>query len=193
MLKTIPDKKYVTRGLYHYTEKPFQIDPNFQIDPERAGILLENMRVGIKPIGLWLSVDFSEYNWPSWCLEEGFGFERLRYRNKIHLSDKANILYLESDDEILEFSEQFHNENTPLKLRGYIDWTKVASQYDGIIISSYSWGLRCDLRTLWYYGWDCASGCVWNTDVLKVAHSMELTIPELRKIFNIPKESDQSE
>ena len=41
-----------------------------------------------------------------------------------------------------------------------IDWKKVASKYDGIEIVPYQPKARMNL--LWYYGWDIASGCIWN-------------------------------
>lgn len=46
-----------------------------------------------------------------------------------------------------------------------IRWPLVASLYDGILIPRYLWSIR--FRN-WYYGWDCASGCVWNTDVIRI-------------------------
>ena len=48
-----------------------------------------------------------------------------------------------------------------------IDWAEVASKYDGIIISPYQWSLRLDMEMMWYYGWDCASGCIWNISAIK--------------------------
>ncbi|RYE19920.1 MAG: hypothetical protein EOP45_11870 [Sphingobacteriaceae bacterium] len=41
-----------------------------------------------------------------------------------------------------------------------IDWTSLATDYDGILISPYQYCMR--LRYLWFGGWDCASGCIWN-------------------------------
>ncbi len=45
-----------------------------------------------------------------------------------------------------------------------IDWSAVASRYDGIEINPYRWEMR-DLD--WYYAWDVASGCVWNARAIK--------------------------
>jgi hypothetical protein len=28
------------------------------------------------------------------------------------------------------------------------------------------WECRLDPAAAWYYGWDCASGCVWNLEVI---------------------------
>lgn len=44
----------------------------------------------------------------------------------------------------------------------YIDWDRVASKHDGIIIAPYCWQQRLKDETFWYYSWDCASGCIWH-------------------------------
>jgi len=38
----------------------------------------------------------------------------------------------------------------------------VSKEYDGIEIAPYQWDARLSL--IWYYGWDVASGCIWNLD-----------------------------
>lgn len=43
-----------------------------------------------------------------------------------------------------------------------IDWKAVAKEYDGIEIDPYQYERRFSEGFLWYYGWDCASGCVWR-------------------------------
>ena len=47
-----------------------------------------------------------------------------------------------------------------------IDWKKVASKYDGIEINPYQFEAR--YQYLWYYGWDVASGCIWNLKSVKL-------------------------
>lgn len=27
--------------------------------------------------------------------------------------------------------------------------------------------MRLDNRCTWYYGWDCASGCIWDKDAIE--------------------------
>ena len=54
----------------------------------------------------------------------------------------------------------------------FIDWPKVAERYDGIIIAPYQWSRRLD-GPMWYYGWDCASGCVWRARAVLELKSME--------------------
>ena len=42
-----------------------------------------------------------------------------------------------------------------------MDWGYLATQYQGLIIAPYLWDLRL-FGPAWYYGWDCASGCIWD-------------------------------
>ena len=44
-----------------------------------------------------------------------------------------------------------------------IDWPRVASDYAGIEICPYLSSKRMDEDSFWYYGWDVASGCVWDS------------------------------
>jgi hypothetical protein len=53
----------------------------------------------------------------------------------------------------------------------YIDWSKVAAKHQGIIIAPYCYARRLTYHTAWYYGWDCASGCIWD---LKAIQSVEV-------------------
>ena len=61
-----------------------------------------------------------------------------------------------------------------------IDWTAVGKNHDAIVIAPYIWERRLD-GPMWYYGWDCASGCVWNATA----------VAELRPI-NTPETADSA-
>lgn len=115
----------------------------------------------MKPRGVWLSVD-GPYDWPSWCTDEGWNVESLALRYVVNLASSARILFLKNEDEVAAFN-QAHSVDKRFAER--IDWDAVYPLYDGIIIAPYQWQCRHDF--LWYYGWDCASGCVWNTDVIE--------------------------
>ena len=54
-----------------------------------------------------------------------------------------------------------------------IDWHAVAQAYAGIEIAPYCWSLRFEYEFLWYYGWDCASGCVWELSAVRVGQCEE--------------------
>ncbi len=53
------------------------------------------------------------------------------------------------------------------KITYQLEWDKVKDKYQGIIIAPYQWECRLALETCWYYGWDCASGCIWDLDCIK--------------------------
>lgn len=123
-----------------------------------------------KPRGFWVSVK-GEDDWPTWCRSEGFGVDRLAVEHEVTLTPDANVLRLDSAGAMRDFHQEYavetnferryprlSNESWP------IDWRAVAAKYDGIIIAPYQWSCRLDLS--WYYGWDCASGCIWNLDAI---------------------------
>jgi hypothetical protein len=78
--------------------------------------------------------------------------------------NKSNILELRSEEDILAFGEKyaFGIGGSSFSASMYIDWAKVSNDYAGVEICPYQYGLRMDGRTGWYYGWDVASGCVWD-------------------------------
>ena len=113
-----------------------------------------------KPVGLWLSVA-GEDDWPSWCRGEQWGLESLEVEHRVTLDPGARILAIEESRDFDTFNAAYlyplyPNERKP----SAINWRAVAATYDGIIIAPYCWQRRLSLS--WYYGWDCASGCVWN-------------------------------
>lgn len=141
-------------GLTHFSADPFTLDP------DRA---YEQSASKIKPAGLWLSVDGDD-DWPSWCLGEGFRVGALTHRTALQLVPDARVLWLSTPDDVLAFGVKYGGEMTREFL--WVDWPQVATDWDGLVIAPYQWSLRLDPRTHWYYGWDCASGCVWNLAAL---------------------------
>jgi hypothetical protein len=114
-----------------------------------------------KPTGLWVSVDGDD-DWPSWCKSEEFRDVDSQNRFRVTLVAEANILHLTTFDDVVAFSEKY-GEASQFGV-GYDDirWAEVAANYQGIVIAPYSWQARNDRQTFWYYGWDCASGCIWD-------------------------------
>ena len=63
----------------------------------------------------------------------------------------------------------------------YINWRKVAKAFDGIIIPEYIYSRRLDGNASdWYYGWDCASGCIWDARAIKT--TKKITKPKWLKL-----------
>lgn len=133
----------------------------------------------MKPRGLWVSVDGKD-DWPSWCKSVKrpvAGGRHVRYRVNVDLS---RVLALTTIKEVFDFSEEYACDTHPMvgelpapphpslsefKLSMWVDWKAVAAKYAGIVIAPYQWG--CRLNLLWYYGWDCASGCIWDAAAVR--------------------------
>jgi hypothetical protein len=75
---------------------------------------------------------------------------------------------------MLAFDAEYRFPHPDLGRMSYIDWPRVAERFDGVIIAPYQWKHRLEL--MWYYGWDCASGCIWNARAVscfEVAETVE--------------------
>lgn len=136
-------------------------------------------RAGLgKPTGLWLSDESrGAYGWRAWCRDNSFRSYSFRYEYEIKLVENPNILLLSTAREIDIFADMYKakselndamasitglSEPNRLEPSIYeIDWKRVAKKYHGILITPYIWEQRLG-RHMWYYGWDCASGCIWN-------------------------------
>ena len=122
--------------------------------------------LGHKPRGLWLSDD-SDYGWKEWCESESWNTDSLLHSSDYQFTDDANILWLSSESELKAFTREHGSSIRDLGSMYNIDWLTVTSQYDGILITPYQWSCRMGGDTFWYYTWDVASACVWNTNILK--------------------------
>lgn len=147
--------------LTHFSKDPFHFEPGRQYEQ------LDNDNFGQsiigKPNGLWLS-DESSYGWKEWCRSAGYGDTSLATNFVCDLTDWCLLL---TSNEILAFTEKY---STPeFRVFRCIDWVRVKKEFSGILITPYDWKLRLDPRTHWYYGWDCASACVWDLMTVKFA------------------------
>jgi hypothetical protein len=128
-----------------------------------------------KPAGLWFSVGDGEDSWKDWCEREQFSMENLKYQTGIIFAGSARVLRISSAEELDDFHARYsrmpewykdsevlgaarewfrHRQQVP-------DWAEVGQNHDAIVIAPYIWERRLE-GPMWYYGWDCASGCVWN-------------------------------
>lgn len=158
--------------LSHYDNHPIHFDRDRVYDPtERHG--------AFKPHGFWVSVD-GEDDWAEWCLRENFWPEGLACRHQVTLAPEANILHLDTAEGIDAFHAAYSIEDdrvrrlfddpvfTPdfISRQREIDWGAVASHYDGLIIAPYQWSQRMG-GVMWYGGWDCSSGVIWNARAIE--------------------------
>lgn len=133
-----------------------------------------------KPWGFWLSIEDYEndQNWKTWCEGEEFRLCGLKYRYAVKLKPSAKILFISTTDELEAFSLKYKGNDIEdyrqfTKIFDdppyiyHIKWEDIYALYDGIIIAPYNWGCRMGQSTSWYYGWDCASGCIWNIDAME--------------------------
>lgn len=126
-----------------------------------------------KPRGFWVSVDGKD-DWLAWCLAEDWGIPNLAYRHCVTLRDDANIIHLQTEEEVFAFGAR----NGAQEFEYGLDWAPTMSRFDGIIIAPYQWGCRLHNLSCWYYGWDCASGCIWNASAIEsVALDPEWRMP----------------
>lgn len=113
-----------------------------------------------KPCGLWLSHE-NGFNWKKWCEQEQFPCGDFEY--SVTIDSTANIVCLNDMCTVFDFMGKF------LLSDGFsIDWKAVAEKYDGIYVTEHalSWAFTNDDMTF-LYGWDLASACVWNVDVIE--------------------------
>jgi hypothetical protein len=154
--------------LEHYDTVPLVWPPrDYEQEKDHRDLSL------FKPRGLWVSVPGDD-DWPSWCRSEEFRPEALAVCTQVILKPDANIKEITNEREIITFDREYGEELTLGSLHKFtrhtINWERVASEYDGIIIAPYIWSCRLPMDMLgprykvsqWYYPWDCASGCIWN-------------------------------
>ena len=116
--------------------------------------------ISAKPKGLWYSCNEEWKEWvmfemPNWW--ESYNF---KYNIQVNLN---SMLAIRTLDELLAFEKKYIG-NPKSSYYGSsfkaIDWGLVANDYAGIEICPYQYQARFNHD--WYYGWDIASGCIWD-------------------------------
>lgn len=139
--------------LRHYTSTPVQ---------ELYSV--KEQVVGFKPKGFWVSVDGNGDGWKDWCEAEAWNMESFEMVYDVTLCPNANILLISNPLELDNFTEKFSKEQSQYIIG--IDWAAVSELYQGVIIAPYIYSRRLERNSFWYYGWDCASGCIWDVDAI---------------------------
>ena len=128
----------------------------------------------LKPGGLWYGIDGS---WEQWCKEnmpEWLGASPYIYELTL---GETRMLAIDTAKKFIDFHRRYRRKTCPEVGWFGIDWPKVAIDFDGMEIAPYRYEYRLNPETLWYYGWDCASGCVWRVD------KCSITLPKREFIF----------
>ena len=118
-----------------------------------------------KPKGFWYGFDDS---WQKWCeCEQPDWIRRYFYELKLNGS---NLLILKTKADMLRFNQEYGGRPIlpSMKLIKQVEWTRIAREYDGIEIPVYFWEFRMHPEFMWYYGWDCASGVIWNLEKVHI-------------------------
>lgn len=125
-----------------------------------------------KPQGLWVSVEGDD-GWREWCIGEDWNLESLTHEHDVTLADDARLLWIGTVAAHDAFTCEFGKVGHGLML---IRWPDVAARWQGIVIAPYIYARRSDLGAYWYWGWDCASGCIWDARAI-AAITLRAVVP----------------
>lgn len=118
--------------------------------------MIREQMVGPKPSGLWYGIGDS---WIRWVRSEMEDWEQ---DNVFKLNiNEGNIAIIRTYDKLAGFDAKYGIDYHGMRM---VNWVEVAKDYDGIEIAPYINEGR--FKYFWYYGWDVASGCIWNKDAI---------------------------
>lgn len=160
-LKSKIGVKLPVRGRFHHSPRRIKKLKNEKLDD--LGV------ADYKPNGLWYSLGDSwlrfleqESSYFSWSLHRIDSYKFV-YRVTV---DPRKILRLNTPEDFEKFTDRF---GVVLPSRGregnfLINWQEVFVYHHGIEVRG------CDDwmgKWLWFDGWDCASGCIWDSSAIK--------------------------
>lgn len=159
--------------LIHFDKEPIELDRNY--------LYPDSVRDAyFKPKGLWVS-DENDFGWSHWCSAEQFDSFGLIYEHRVELYPDHNVLIIRDIDALDKFHEEFGKDILgPIRPFGieprkdWLDWRSVYPLWQGIIVTPYLWDRR--MNYMWYYGWDCASGSIWDLSAIR---TFELQLKQL--------------
>lgn len=116
-----------------------------------------NQKNGRKPKGLWYGIGSS---WIDWIRENQPRWEQ----DYIHIVkiNETNMKVIKYYEQLIEFHNEYHVSDE--YGTNMIDWNRVAQKYSGIEIAPFIRKYNPNIE--WYYTWDVASGCIWNSNAL---------------------------
>lgn len=116
-----------------------------------------------KPSGVWYGFGM---NWVEFVTKE-IPVRRKKYLYEFEV-DTSNMIILNSVKDVTEFTKEYISEKEHwMSSLGLINWERVSEKYSGIELPTYHSSLRYKSGLHWYYPWDIASGCFWDSSVLK--------------------------
>lgn len=132
----------------HMSRNPFELEKR----------VYEQHIYDMKPRGFWYGFGSEWIDWTRSEMPEWTG----KYIYKVDIGN-SNVLKLSNQMELAMFDRQYEASRDGDIFK---DWVAVSKKYDGIEINPYQWSSRQDY--MWYYGWDVASGCIWNLKDIKL-------------------------
>ena len=113
----------------------------------------------VKPQGLWYGCGDAWVEWvrsesPEWLEASNYLYE---------VKTDGKVLKISNDEEFEELEAEFGIQSPFGRL---IDWELIQKEgYGGIEICPYNMQRR--MKSDWYYGWDVASGCIWDSSSIQ--------------------------
>ena len=131
-----------------------------------------------KPTGLWVSAEGAS-DWAAYCKSTYPRHLEGIVATEVVLHPSAAILHISNVVMFDEFEKRYYmhaNFDNPWTPFNGIDWGLVAKRYEGIVISPYRYERRYERGgIMWYYTWDCASGCIWDRSAVKEIRKLAQT------------------
>ena len=122
----------------------------------------DQSKYSFKPKGFWYAIGNA---WIDWCKSEMPDWIN-PYVYTINILTENNMLYLDSKESVILFTERYEKEIVP-HYKG-IDWEQVNKDYDGVEFNPYFYDIRFSFDHLWYSGIDVPSGVIFNTDIIDI-------------------------
>ena len=119
-----------------------------------------------KPNGLWYAFG---NEWTDYVKSVGGGYDsQYNWYYKVNVKG-CKMRELKSEKDIIEFTKEytdFDGSDETLFATFFIDWNLVAKDYDGIEVFPFPKKNMPEAK--WLKSWDVSSGCVWNTNKVKL-------------------------
>ena len=170
-------KKYLKEEESASSPLDLKIGPNQRIlvlaEPWKGFPSDIQQKKGFKPDGVWYGCGDAWLKWLALEMPEWFG--RVNYVYELEIYD-AFMKVITNAEQFKSFEQEFwarapHQERAehagPIDgIYHMIDWPLLAGiDWDGIEICPYLQEFRIS-NSGWYYPWDVASGCIWDSEAL---------------------------
>jgi hypothetical protein len=132
----------------------------------------QKKKEGYKPSGLWYGcgegwLRWSRQNLPSHYINSTKYIYKieLNYAEKLEDSPYDRVLKVDTLEDLSSINKEYGVKNHYGDI--LFNWRRFSNDYGGIEICPYQRSVRMDPDYEWYYIWDVASGCVWDSGAIK--------------------------